>query len=182
VTDLADLTGYVATIPARWQFSKATTCHVQLAVRGPRQRPVVVVSEMAENEGLSVTNNAENVLAYVSRHFGARAVLIEHYGPDSYPGGRSGPDTFDLVTLDPTGHAQWGRLGSTLDEALEALRAPATLEAVPPVAELGGAVGRTASVACRQGQHDLCHDPGCLCRHHERLAGDSPPPDDSEGR
>jgi hypothetical protein len=46
---------------------------------------------------------------------------------------------------------------------------PENLEAFPPVPELGGAIGRTASDACRQGQHDLCKDDTCMCRHHERL-------------
>ena len=46
---------------------------------------------------------------------------------------------------------------------------PDSLEAFPPVSELGGAIGRTASPACKQGQHDLCQDDSCQCRHHERL-------------
>jgi hypothetical protein len=43
---------------------------------------------------------------------------------------------------------------------------------IPPVTELGGAIGRTASFACRQGQHDLCKDEECQCRHHGRVLGD----------
>jgi hypothetical protein len=45
-------------------------------------------------------------------------------------------------------------------------------EAFPKI-ELGGAIGRRATVACKQGQHDLCSrelpaDPrGCDCRCHE---------------
>jgi hypothetical protein len=46
---------------------------------------------------------------------------------------------------------------------------PENLEQFPPVAELGGAIGRKASVACQQGQHDLCDDDECQCRHHERF-------------
>ena len=38
---------------------------------------------------------------------------------------------------------------------------------VEQVAELGGAVGRTAGVACRGGHHDLCTADGCMCRCHE---------------
>lgn len=58
---------------------------------------------------------------------------------------------------------------------------PDSLADVPPKAELGGAIGRTASTACKQGQHDLCPDrdvresmvdllgtAGCHCRCHER--------------
>lgn len=47
-----------------------------------------------------------------------------------------------------------------------------SLDDVPPVVEFGGAIGRTASAACRQGQHDLCTDDSCLCRHHGRVPGD----------
>jgi hypothetical protein len=35
------------------------------------------------------------------------------------------------------------------------------------VVELGGAVGRHATTACRQGQHDLCTVSSCGCRCHE---------------
>lgn len=46
------------------------------------------------------------------------------------------------------------------------------IEDVPPVVELGGAIGRRATVACQQGQHDLCRDGDlpdvCQCRCHER--------------
>lgn len=46
---------------------------------------------------------------------------------------------------------------------------PDNLEDAPPVAELGGAIGRLATTACKQGQHDLCPDEDCQCRCHERL-------------
>lgn len=49
---------------------------------------------------------------------------------------------------------------------------PDYLENWPTVVEFGGAIGRTASAACKQGQHDLCTDEACRCRHHGRVAGD----------
>ena len=49
---------------------------------------------------------------------------------------------------------------------------PFNMDEVPPVFELGGAVGRTASTACKQTAHDLCTDEECLCRCHGRLIGD----------
>jgi hypothetical protein len=49
---------------------------------------------------------------------------------------------------------------------------PRSMDEVPHVAELGGAIGRRASVECKQGQHDLCADRDCLCRHHGRVIGD----------
>jgi hypothetical protein len=45
-------------------------------------------------------------------------------------------------------------------------------EDVPSVPELGGAIGRRASFACKQGQHDLCTDEACRCRCHGRVIGD----------
>jgi hypothetical protein len=44
---------------------------------------------------------------------------------------------------------------------------------MPPVPALGGAIGRHATVACRQGAHDLCRDAGCDCRCHEGIAPDA---------
>jgi hypothetical protein len=49
---------------------------------------------------------------------------------------------------------------------------PDDLASVPPVFELGGAIGRRASIECKQGQHDLCTDEECQCRHHGRVLGD----------
>ena len=46
---------------------------------------------------------------------------------------------------------------------------PDNLEEMPPAIELGGAIGRTASVECKQGQHDLCKGDKCWCRCHEKL-------------
>ena len=40
-------------------------------------------------------------------------------------------------------------------------------EDIPPVPRLGGAIGRHATVACKQGANDLCRDAGCECRCHE---------------
>jgi hypothetical protein len=45
---------------------------------------------------------------------------------------------------------------------------PDDLEQAPPVAELGGAIGRRATVACQQAQHDLCTGE-CDCRCHGRF-------------
>jgi hypothetical protein len=51
---------------------------------------------------------------------------------------------------------------------------PDSLDDVMQVIELGGAIGRYASTACKQGQHDLCDEyishpdnDRCGCRCHE---------------
>lgn len=51
---------------------------------------------------------------------------------------------------------------------------PEDMEEFPSVVELGGAIGRTATPACKQGQHDLCVFDWCRCRCHERLWYDKP--------
>lgn len=51
---------------------------------------------------------------------------------------------------------------------------PDSLDDVPAVVEFGGAIGRTASTACKQAQHDLCADDTCMCRCHCRVPGDVP--------
>lgn len=38
---------------------------------------------------------------------------------------------------------------------------------LPPIPQLGGAIGRAASVMCKQGAHDLCYGGDCHCRCHE---------------
>lgn len=82
---------------------------------------VLLVTETADNEGLSVTNNAEAVVEWARREYGPWAVVVEHYDATSYPWGRRGPDTFSLVTIGDGGHADWRYLGCTQEEALEAL-------------------------------------------------------------
>jgi hypothetical protein len=52
---------------------------------------------------------------------------------------------------------------------------PDDLDEAAQVVELGGAIGRRATTACKQGQHDLCRDePDCHCRCHQRFWYDRP--------
>ena len=69
-----------------------------------RRPDVVLVTELADNEGLSVTNAIETIYRFVVvRH--PNCVVVEHYDRASWDG-RTGPETFALVTLDPEG-PQW---------------------------------------------------------------------------
>lgn len=86
-----------------------------MKLRGPA---VVIVTEVAGNEGLSITNNAEAVIEELRVRFGDDVVVIEHYDEGSYAGGRGLPETFDLVEMGDDGHARWRHLGDTLEEAL----------------------------------------------------------------
>lgn len=69
--------------------------------------------------------------------------------------------------------AVYAGLIETMSENMRiALELPASdsresgLNELPQVVELGGAIGRTATSACKQGQHDLCVG-ACYCRCHE---------------
>ena len=66
-----------------------------------RDAPVVVFSEMADNEGQSVTNAAEVIAGtLIEVHdltAGTAPVFIEHYPPEAYPIRQ--PESFDLVTF-----------------------------------------------------------------------------------
>jgi hypothetical protein len=100
-----------------WPGAPPTTCRVSWRTL-PDGRAAVIVTEIAENRGLSITNNAETILRQL-QDVGAD-VVVEHYDRHSYPGGRTGPASFDLVTL-RDGEAHWQHLGHDLDAALRAL-------------------------------------------------------------
>lgn len=89
-----------------------TTCRVRVYEWVGRRAPVVIVSELADNPGLSVTNAAEHVWRAVGRLLEtSRFTLIEHYGPDSYAaGGNRYQEQFDEVTVDVAGHPSWRSL------------------------------------------------------------------------
>lgn len=68
-----------------------------------------MVTEIAQNTGPSVTNSAEAVHRLLVDRFGPGVIHVEHYGPESYEGGGR-EDTWDRVTVDARGHAQWEHL------------------------------------------------------------------------
>ena len=62
-----------------------------------------VLSEIADNEGASITNVHESLVPAVFRAMAdcpaENALFVEHYGDFSYAGGREGEETFDwLIT------------------------------------------------------------------------------------
>ena len=78
---------------------KGGRCRVRLYVPEDEQdAPVVLCSEIAGNNGLSVTKAAEiiagEVISVISAHVSRPPVWIEHYPPETTEG-RS--ETFDLV-------------------------------------------------------------------------------------
>ena len=79
--------------------------------RGAGGGPVALVTELAENRGLSVTNAAEHVWRALARRFDTTSfTMVEHYGPESYVDGRDG-ETFDVVTV-INGPPRWQPIGA----------------------------------------------------------------------
>lgn len=88
-----------------------TVRHLRLWRTTTRGR-VAVVTERDSDEGMSITNAAEQVWAAVQRKYGdpERIIpVIEHY-----PGQSGEVDTFDAVTLGLHGRAQWERVTPAL--------------------------------------------------------------------
>jgi hypothetical protein len=77
----------------------ATRCRLRV-FRGAAGAPVAVVTELRENPGPSVTNAAEHIWRELSRRLETtRFVMVEHYGPESYPVADEDVMGFDVVTL-----------------------------------------------------------------------------------
>lgn len=104
------------------------TCHVRIFDRTP-QPPVVILTELAHNPGMSVTNAGIHIATELrSRHPLLRAtepIWIEHYNGDSYSPGLPLPDRFDLLSLSfsrdsyhRTGHGWHPLATSTLQSML----------------------------------------------------------------
>ena len=80
--------------------------HCRLAVHRHEGRTVAIVTEPANNHGISVTNAAEWLLPELARQYGlpADTLWLEHYEPKGKQ-----PESYDLVTLGEGGPA-WQRL------------------------------------------------------------------------
>ena len=88
--------------------SEPTSCRLRVYEWIAGRASVVIVSELAQNQGLSVTNAAEQIWRAVAQRLDtARFTLIEHYGPDASAGAMRHHETFDVVTVDPAGHPSW---------------------------------------------------------------------------
>jgi hypothetical protein len=77
-------------------------CHVRIFDRGA-QPPVVVLTEIADNPGASVTNASEHIATELrSRHSLLRStspIWIEHYNGESYTPGLFAPDRFGTISF-----------------------------------------------------------------------------------
>ena len=83
-----------------------TRCRLRVWIRRSCGITVALVSELAANAGMSVTNNIEALITYVDLLYPG-AVVVEHYDSGSYQGGRSLQETFDRVDLLPDGEPVW---------------------------------------------------------------------------
>lgn len=71
---------------------------------------VVVLDELADNPGPSVTNAAPDVIRAAAKSLGVDpedAIFLEHYGDFSYVGGRGGEETFDRIRLESATKASY---------------------------------------------------------------------------
>jgi hypothetical protein len=75
----------------------------------PGVPPVAIVTEMADNDGLSITNGAEHIHDLLVERYGPDVLHVEHYGPISYPSGRR-RDEWAVVTIDNHGHPHWNHI------------------------------------------------------------------------
>ena len=77
-------------------------CHVRIFDRKP-ESPVVVLTEIADNPGASVTNASEYIATELrQRHSLLRStdpIWIEHYNGESYTPGLFAPDRFGIITF-----------------------------------------------------------------------------------
>ena len=88
--------------------------HCRLRVYRHEGQTVAIVTEQADNTGMSVTNAAEWLLPALANQYGlpADVLWIEHYERQ-----QGEPDTYDLVTL-AGGSPAWQRLALEQVEAL----------------------------------------------------------------
>ena len=86
------------TIETHGQGMLPTTCNVAMVV-APSEQTVIIVTELEDNQGLSITNAAEILFVAITRFFGVRlhnVVWIEHYTHEE----EEGIDcTWELVTF-----------------------------------------------------------------------------------
>lgn len=116
--------------------------HCRLRIYDNDAGAVVILSELADNTGISVTNTAEELATEIARLYHltpATTTWIEHYGPFSYSDGRR-DETFDEITF--TWHngiasrPDWHRL--TVTELLAILPGDIEVEyrlAAPPLTD-----------------------------------------------
>jgi len=93
---------------------------------------VVLLTELADNPGCSITNGIEDARRAVLHRWPelnpARLVLVEHYDSSSYPPSRRREtieESFDLVTFSPEDlQPRWQRISKRSLEALLGAKLP----------------------------------------------------------
>ena len=90
----------VEVIKQKFDFKKGT-CGLEI-VKG--EKATVIVTEIADNSGTSITNAFESIATHVYQQFlddypVHNITWIEHYNQDSYEPAGDDPETFDQVFL-----------------------------------------------------------------------------------
>lgn len=102
--------------PHAYVGREPTRCRLRV-YRGRDGAQVALVTELARNQGLSVTNAAEHIWAAVARQLDTdRFAMVEHYDGGSYRQPLH-EETFDLVWVE-NGRPRWKHLGPKGFQAL----------------------------------------------------------------
>ena len=83
--------------------TRRPTCRYGLAELGGSPTPVVVLIELPDNPGMSITNNVERAIVVAAQALGVGvddAVWVEHYAAEPGPRSARPHATYDRVTLD----------------------------------------------------------------------------------
>jgi hypothetical protein len=88
------------TYPGLWA-EQVCWCRLRVYRQPGMARLLMVATERADNPGASITNAAEGLWSRAWAEFmpdhGKPPLAFEHYGAESYPGGRPEGETVDLV-------------------------------------------------------------------------------------
>ena len=110
--------------------TRTSEAFCRLRIYDTKAGAVVVLSELADNPGISVTNTAEELATGIAQRYALdpqTTTWIEHYGPFSYhakdgDGGDPDYETFDKITFTWRGNLasgpQWKRLSPEQIKAL----------------------------------------------------------------
>ena len=115
-------------------------CRVRIFDRNP-QPPVVILTELADNPGASVTNASEYIATELRQRHSllrtAAPIWIEHYNGESYANGHFAPDRFGRIDFtfarDTYRNPQWRPVSAS--ELQEMLGEPLEKYGFQPLAE-----------------------------------------------
>lgn len=91
----------IAQFPYKGYFECESFCKVEIA--GSNHHALVVMTELKNNPGTSITNRSEMIAEEIVNRYGlepGRCIFVEHYDQNSYNGGRKSDVHWSIVTYD----------------------------------------------------------------------------------